>query len=76
LRKAITYFALSLVCFLNPSLPSSGETVEGTQEADTTLVNSITPQFKEVVEKGCLSCHEGIEDISPVMTEAGVNCVY
>jgi len=76
LRKAITFFALSLVCFLNPSLPSFGETVKGTPEADTSLVKSITqPGFKEAVEKGCLSCHEGIEDISPVMTEAGVNCV-
>jgi hypothetical protein len=43
---------------------------------DVLVVKSITqPGFKEVVEKGCLSCHEGIEDISPVMTAADVNCV-
>ncbi|MBI4321920.1 MAG: hypothetical protein HY675_25780, partial [Chloroflexi bacterium] len=31
---------------------------------------------RELAEaKGCLSCHDGIEDINPKMTEAGATCV-
>ena len=63
------------VFFALPSF-SSGEAVSESQEGDALFIKSVTlPQFKEVVEKGCLSCHEGIEDISPVMTAADVNCV-
>ena len=55
---------------------SSGEAVSESQEGDTLFIKSVTqPQFKEVVEKGCLACHEGIEDINPLMTAADVNCV-
>ncbi len=27
------------------------------------------------IKKGCLSCHEGIEDINPKMIASGVNCI-
>ena len=51
---------------------AGGERPAGEMSA---VKSTAQPGLKAVVEKGCLSCHEGIEDISPVMTAADVNCV-
>jgi hypothetical protein len=74
LRKVI--FVLIGVYFFGLSSFSSGEVTSGNHKEDALFIESITkPEFKEVVQKGCLACHEGIEEISPLMTEADVNCV-
>ncbi len=65
---------IAVSLFFFPSF--SYEKVVEKDVEETLFIKSLTrPEFKEVVEKGCVSCHEGIEDISPKMTEANVNCV-
>jgi hypothetical protein len=76
LRPQLKIFALIVVPFFSFLALFYGDVGGEVPEGDVLVVKSITqPGFKAVVEKGCLSCHEGIEDISAVMTAAGVNCV-
>ena len=76
MKQAITFFTLISVFLFNLPFVACGEVVSESREGDSLFIKSFTqPQFKEVVEKGCLSCHEGIEDINPLMTAADVNCV-
>ena len=60
---------IAVSLFFFPSL--SYEKVVGKDREETLFIKSLTqPAFREVVEKGCVSCHEGIEDINPKMTDS------
>jgi hypothetical protein len=75
-KPQVKIFALIVVPFFSFLGLFYGDVGGEVPEGDVLVVKSITqPGFKAVVEKGCLSCHEGIEDISAVMTAADVNCV-
>ena len=76
MKQTIAFFALIGVYLFGLSSLSPGEATSESQKGDALFIESLTrPQFKEVVQKGCLTCHEGIEEINPLMTEADVNCV-
>lgn len=66
----------SIAAFVFVSLLFYGGGRGESKAGDVSLAaGTVRPQFSDVLEKGCLSCHEGIEDINPLMTAANVNCV-
>ena len=71
MKKSVFYFGIFVAIalyFPQPVFPTEPPGSEKTVKIFETVSKDLA------FEKGCLSCHDGIEDISPLMTKAGAGC--